>query len=61
MQATIKRYYLQIGIFLAFLIGFGTACLVQPGPASAGFGLGDILEGAVKIGGVKLAVPELNS
>ena len=58
MQRYFKRYRQQIGIFLAFLIGFGTAGLIMPGSARAGFDLGDILEGAVKIGGVKLAIDE---
>lgn len=58
MKEQIKRYRQQIGILLAFLIGFGFAGLVQPHQARAGFDLGDILEGAVKIGGVKLAIDE---
>lgn len=58
MQAYLRRYRQHIGIFLAFLIGFGTAGLIMPGNVRAGFDLDDILEGAVKIGGVKLAVDE---
>ena len=58
MMNLMNRYRQQIGIFLAFLFGFTTAGVILPHQARAGFDLGDILEGAVKIGGVKLAIDE---
>lgn len=54
---TVRRWIgLPLGLAAAFLLGFAAASLSQPQPAQARIDLGDILEGAVKIGGVKLVV-----
>lgn len=53
-----KRIRPQIVVVAAFLLGFGLANVLQPDRAEAGIDLGDILEGAAKIGGVKLLVDE---
>ncbi|MBN2081741.1 hypothetical protein JW859_05965 [bacterium] len=49
-------YYL--GLAAVFMLGFAVACLLRPQPVRAGFDVGDLLEGAVKVGGVKLAIDE---
>jgi hypothetical protein len=53
-----------VAVALAFVLGFGAANLSQPQAAHAGWGLGDLLEKGLKIGGTKLAVdqfgPEIN-
>lgn len=52
-----RRFKWQLGISAAFLLGFAFASFLQARPAAA-LDLGDLLEGAVKIGGVKLAIDE---
>ena len=58
MVTVVKRFKSQLLIVVAFMLGFGIASMMRPVPAAAGIDLGDILEGAVKIGGVKLAIDE---
>ena len=58
MVTVLKRIRPQIMIAVAFMLGFGLASGLRPMPATAAIDLGDILEGAVKIGGVKLAIDE---
>ncbi len=58
MVTFFRRIRFQLLIAVAFVLGFGFAGALRPLPATAGIDLGDILEGAVKIGGVKLAIDE---
>lgn len=63
MIGLFKRFKWQLAISTSFLLGFALACMIQARPAVA-LDIGDLLEGALKIGGVKLAIdkfgPELN-
>ncbi len=58
MSDTFKKYRIHLGIFAAFVLGFALSSVVQPRQAAAGFDLGDLLEGAAKVVGVKMAVDE---
>jgi len=64
MITLFRRIKWQLGISAAFMLGFALASIIQAPPAAAKIDLGDLLEGAVKVGGVKLAIdefgPELN-
>jgi len=57
MKTLFRRFKLQLGVSAAFLLGFALASIIQARPAVA-LDLGDLLEGAVKIGGVKLAIDQ---
>lgn len=54
----LRRNKWPLSIFTAFVIGFALASVIQPGSARAGIDVGDLLEDAIKIGGVKLAIDE---
>ena len=55
MKARLSRFHVFIA--LAFLAGFAASSIARPLPARA-FDLGDLLEGAIKVGAVKLAIDE---
>jgi len=57
MKTLFRRFKWQLGVSAAFLLGFALASIIQARPAVA-LDLGDLLEGAVKIGGVKLAIDQ---
>jgi hypothetical protein len=57
MITLFRRFKWQLGVSAAFLLGFALASIIQARPAVA-LDLGDLLEGAVKIGGVKLAIDQ---
>jgi hypothetical protein len=57
MITLFRRFKWQLGVAAAFLLGFALASIIQARPAVA-LDLGDLLEGAVKIGGVKLAIDQ---
>jgi hypothetical protein len=54
-----KANSIRVPVFiaLAFVAGFAASSIARPQPAAA-FDLGDILEGAIKVGAVKLAIDE---
>jgi len=58
MDAFKQRIGYSLGFIAVFMLGFAVACLLRPQPVQAGFDFGDLVEGAVKIGGVKLAIDE---
>jgi hypothetical protein len=55
MKARLNR--IHVFIALAFIAGFAASSIARP-QAAAAFDLGDLLEGAIKVGAVKLAVDE---
>jgi hypothetical protein len=57
----LKRYRFHLLLAAVFACGFMLGGLARPMPALAKVDLGDILEGAVKVGGVKLVVDNFGS
>jgi len=53
----INGKWVSVLVALAFLAGFAASSIAQSKPATA-FDLGDILEGAIKVGAVKLAIDQ---
>jgi hypothetical protein len=59
MKRFLSVHGVKLGLASAFLFGFLVATVARPLPASAGgLDLGDLLEGAAKVGGVALAVDQ---
>ena len=58
MKTTFSANQFRLIVLTAFLLGFLSAVILQPQSAVAKFDLGDILEGAAKVIGVKWAVDE---
>lgn len=58
MNNSVTRNQFKLIILATFLLGFLTAVVIQPQSTAAKFDLGDILEGAAKVIGVKWAVDE---
>ena len=57
MKQLQKRNKWPLGAVGAFLLGFALASMIQAQPAAA-LDLGDLLKGALKIGGIKLAIDQ---
>jgi hypothetical protein len=54
-----NRVWISLMLMLAFAVGFAGSELTRPRPAQAGwFDLGDILGGALKVGGAKVLIDE---
>ena len=58
MKTTFSANQFRLIVLATFLLGFLSAVVIQPHSAAAKFDLGDILEGAAKVIGVKWAVDE---
>ncbi|MCH7471772.1 hypothetical protein IIA79_02335 [bacterium] len=60
MRNVFIRYRSQVGIFLAFALGFALAGVVRPGAARA-IDLGDIIGDIIKVGAIKLVVDQFDN
>jgi hypothetical protein len=57
MKTMLQKHSAKLGITFALLLGFALGSVLRPVPASA-IDLGDLLEGAVKVGAVSVAIDQ---